>query len=77
MCLTLSDLDKHDEVIVVELSGGDAYYRQLLLSSGIVPGAKITIKKFAPLGDPLEISINGHEAISIRKSEAAIIKVTF
>jgi ferrous iron transport protein A len=41
---------------------------------GMVPGARITVQKFAPLGDPMEIKVKGFN-LSLRKSEAAKIEV--
>ncbi len=48
--------------------------KRRLIDMGITPGVKIKIKKFAPLGDPIEIELRGYE-LSIRRSEAKNIFV--
>jgi ferrous iron transport protein A len=60
-------------VIAGYLSGGRDYRRKLL-SFGLTAGAKITLLKTAPLGDPVEISVRGY-SLSLRKSEAAVLKL--
>ncbi len=47
-------------------------FRRRLLDMGITPGVEITLRKTAPLGDPIEITVRGYE-LSIRKSEAQAI----
>lgn len=54
---------------------GTTYYRQRLLSYGLMSGEKLFIKKIAPLGDPLELKLNNNSRIIIRKKEADIINV--
>lgn len=44
------------------------------MDMGITKGVKITIRKVAPLGDPLELTVRGYE-LSLRKSDAALIEV--
>ena len=56
-------------VIMVE---GEGRLRRRLFDMGITPGAKIELKKKAPLGDPLEISLRGYE-LTLRKSEANLV----
>lgn len=46
--------------------------RRRLFDMGVTPGATVTLKKKAPLGDPIEITIRGYE-LSLRKSEAALV----
>ena len=48
--------------------------KRRLIDMGITPGVKIKIKKYAPLGDPIEIELRGYE-LSIRRSEAKNIFV--
>lgn len=43
--------------------------RRRLFDMGVTPGAKIILRKFAPLGDPIEVTIRGYE-LTLRKSEA-------
>ena len=58
-------------VIMVE---GEGRLRRRLFDMGITPGAKVELKKKAPLGDPLEITVRGYE-LSLRKREASCIVV--
>lgn len=51
---------------------GDGKVRRRLFDMGVTPGAKVTLVKKAPLGDPLEIKIRGY-ALSLRNSEAALV----
>lgn len=56
-------------VIMVE---GEGRLRRRLFDMGITPGATILLKKKAPLGDPIEISLRGYE-LTLRKSEANLV----
>ena len=49
---------------------GEGAVRRRLFDMGITPGAEVYLRKKAPLGDPIEISIRGYE-LTLRKSEAA------
>ena len=51
---------KAGESCVVNTVGGEGALRQHFLDMGIIPGAEITIVKFAPMGDPVEVSIHGY-----------------
>lgn len=57
---------------VVTMVEGIGKIRRRLFDMGITPGAKIVLKKKAPLGDPLEISLRGYE-LTLRKSEANLV----
>lgn len=57
---------------VVKTVLGEGRYRRRLFDMGITPGAKIFLRKRAPLGDPLEIRIRGYE-LTLRNSEASLI----
>jgi len=52
--------------------GGEGRLRRRLLDMGVTPGARIYLRKKAPLGDPIEITIRGYE-LTLRKSEAELI----
>ena len=54
--------------------GGRGALRQHLLDMGIIPGATVTLKKFAPMGDPIQVDIHGYE-LTLRKDDAAKIQV--
>lgn len=51
---------------------GEGRLRRRLFDMGVTPGAIVTMKKKAPLGDPIEIKIRGYE-LSLRKDEAKLI----
>jgi len=59
---------------VVGLASGDRGYRQRLLAMGLTPGAVFSIRRRAPLGDPVEIVVRNF-TLTLRKAEAAILKV--
>ena len=59
----------------IEAVGGEGALRQHFLDMGIIPGAEITIVKFAPMGDPVEVSIHGYE-LTLRLDDAHKIAVT-
>ena len=64
----LKDLDVGESGIIISV-GGEAKIRRRLFDMGVTPGAKVTMKKRAPLGDPIEVNLRGYE-LSLRKSEA-------
>ncbi len=53
---------------------GEGRIRRRLFDMGVTPGAELTMRKKAPLGDPIEITIRGYE-LTLRKSEAACVEV--
>lgn len=53
---------------------GEGALRQRILDMGLTRGAEVTVRKMAPLGDPLEVTVRGYE-LSLRKAEAACILV--
>jgi len=57
--------------IVVSVNGAGKIRRRLL-DMGITPGAEVYLRKKAPLGDPLEITLRGYE-LTLRKDEAAFV----
>ena len=54
--------------------GGEGRIRRRLFDMGVTPGAELTMRKRAPLGDPIEITIRGYE-LTLRKTEAACVEV--
>ncbi len=60
-----------EEVTVARVTGSGPL-RQRLLDMGLTKGVKLCIRKVAPLGDPLEITVRGYE-LSLRKAEAGCI----
>ena len=51
---------------------GEGKIRRRLFDMGVTPGAKVLLRKKAPLGDPVEVNIRGYE-LTLRKSEAACV----
>lgn len=70
---TLNDIPVGAETRVVRLHGEGAVKRRIM-DMGLTKGAEVAVRKIAPLGDPLELTVRGYE-LSIRKSEAALIEV--
>ena len=69
----LSDLKIGDEATIATVLG-EGKVRRRLFDMGVTPGAKVYLKKKAPLGDPIEVTIRGYE-LSLRKDEAMLIEV--
>ena len=70
---TLSGVDIGDSVIVTAV-GGSGALRQHFLDMGVIPGTRMTLVKYAPLGDPLEFLVHGYE-LTLRMDEASRILV--
>lgn len=72
--MTLKDVSIGKTVRVLKLNGEGALRRRIM-DMGITKGVKITVRKVAPLGDPLELTVRGYE-LSLRKSDAELIEVS-
>ena len=70
---TLREIGVGETTKVLKIHG-DGSLRRHLMDMGITKGCQIYVRKVAPLGDPVEITIRGYE-LSLRKSEAEIIEV--
>ncbi len=70
---TLRDADVGSTVTVVRLHGEGALKRHIM-DMGITKGCQIYVRKVAPLGDPVEITVRGYE-LSLRKSDAESIEI--
>ena len=70
---TLRDVSIGDTAKVVKLHGEGAVRRRIM-DMGVTKGAEVYIRKLAPLGDPLEVTVRGYE-LSIRKADAEFIEV--
>lgn len=70
---TLKESKVGDTVRVVKLHGEGAVKRRIM-DMGLTKGVEVQIRKVAPLGDPIEVSVRGYE-LSIRKSDAEMIEV--
>lgn len=53
---------------------GDAAYKRRIMDMGLTKGTKLFIRKVAPLGDPVEITVRGYE-LSVRKQDAQCVEV--
>ena len=69
----LSELRVGESGEVVAVNGEGAVRRRLF-DMGITPGARVYLRKKAPLGDPIEISLRGYE-LTLRKAEAAHVEI--
>ena len=70
---TLKDVKIGNSAKVVKLHGEGAVKRRLM-DMGMTKGVVVTVRKVAPLGDPLEVTLRGYE-LSIRKEDAQMIEV--
>lgn len=70
---TLDQVHVGESTAVVKLHGEGALRRRLM-DMGITKGAKVKVRKVAPLGDPIEITVRGYE-LSVRKEDAKQIEV--
>ena len=70
---TLRDAKVGDMVRVVKLHGEGAVKRRIM-DMGLTKGVEVHIRKVAPLGDPVEITVRGYE-LSIRKADAEMIEI--
>ena len=70
---TLRDAKVGDTVRVVKLHGEGAVKRRIM-DMGLTKGVAVHIRKVAPLGDPLEVTVRGYE-LSLRKADAEMIEV--
>ncbi len=71
--MTLDKVGIGKTVKVIKLTGEGAIKRRIM-DMGITKGTSITVRKFAPLGDPIELTVRGYE-LSLRKEDAAMIEV--
>ena len=72
--MTLKELSVGSSAIVTTV-GGEGALRQHFLDMGVIPGAQVTLVKFAPMGDPMELRIHGYE-LTLRLDDAAQIGIT-
>lgn len=72
--LTLNQV-KPGGVVTVQKLHGEGALKRRIMDMGITKGTTVTVRKVAPLGDPVEVNVRGYE-LSIRKSEAESIEVS-
>ena len=70
---TLKDAECGTTVKVVKLNGSGALKRRIM-DMGITKGTAISVRKFAPLGAPMELRVRGYE-LSLRKCDAELIEI--
>ncbi|MDY5349956.1 MAG: FeoA family protein [Candidatus Ventricola sp.] len=61
--------------VTVAKIGGEGALKRRIMDMGITKGVRITVRKVAPLGDPIEVTVRGYE-LSLRKADAELIEVT-
>ncbi|HAQ52111.1 MAG TPA: ferrous iron transport protein A [Lachnospiraceae bacterium] len=71
---TLKDVDVGNTAVVTKLHGEGAVKRRIM-DMGITKGTEVYVRKVAPLGDPVEITVRGYE-LSLRKADAEMIEVS-
>ncbi len=71
---TLAQLETGQSARITAV-GGEGALRQHFLDMGLIPGAEVTLVKFAPMGDPMELRIHGYE-LTLRLADAAKIDIT-
>ena len=71
--MTLKDLEIGKSA-VIKTVGGKGALRQHFLAMGMIPGAEVTVVKFAPMGDPMELQVHGYE-LTLRLAEAEQIEI--
>ena len=71
--MTLKELGIKDTAVITKV-GGEGALRQHFLDMGVIPGAEVTVVKFAPMGDPVELMIHGYK-LTLRLDDAAKIEV--
>ena len=71
--MTLKDLEIGKSA-VIRTVGGDGALRQHFLDMGVIPGSEVTVVKYAPMGDPVELLIQGYK-LTLRLAEASEIEI--
>ena len=71
--MALKEVELGKSAVVTQV-GGEGALRQHFLDMGMIPGAEVTVVKFAPMGDPMELQIHGYE-LTLRLAEAEQIEI--
>ena len=71
--MTLKELEMGNTAVVTAV-GGEGSLRQHFLDMGLIPGTEVTLIKYAPLGDPMELRLHGYE-LTLRLTDAEKITV--
>ena len=70
---TLKDV-KIGETAVIEKLHGEGALKRRIMDMGLTKGTEVYVRKVAPLGDPMELTVRGYE-LSVRKADAELIEV--
>ena len=70
---TLKDVKIGERAIIAKLHGEGALKRRIM-DMGLTRGTEVTVRKVAPLGDPMELNVRGFE-LSVRKGDAELIEI--
>jgi len=73
LSMTLQDLELGASAVITTV-GGEGSLRQHFLDMGVIPGAEVTLIKYAPMGDPMELRIHGYE-LTLRLADAEKIAI--
>ncbi|MDD2648504.1 MAG: FeoA family protein [Eubacteriales bacterium] len=71
--MTLRDIKIGESAVIEKLNGKGALKRRIM-DMGLTKGTEVYVRKVAPLGDPIELTVRGYE-LSVRKSDAELIEV--
>ena len=71
--MTLKEVKPGTTVKVVKISGEGAIKRRIM-DMGLTTGVEVFVRKVAPLGDPVEVTVRGYE-LSVRKADAELIEI--
>lgn len=72
--MTLKDLEIGTSGVIIAV-GGEGSLRQHFLDMGVIPGAEVTLMKYAPMGDPMELRIHGYE-LTLRLADGEKVEIT-
>lgn len=72
--MTLDELEIGKDAIINAVECDDTSLRQHIFDMGLTPGTEVTMMKFAPMGDPMELTLRGYE-LTLRKADAAHITI--
>lgn len=72
--MKLDELEIGKDAVIASVSADDAALRQHILDMGLTPGTEVTMMKYAPMGDPMEIRLRGYE-LTLRRDTAARIEL--
>ena len=70
---TLKDV-KIGETVVIDKLNGEGALKRRIMDMGLTRGTQVYVRKVAPLGDPMELTVRGYE-LSVRKADAELIEV--